>query len=254
MFSTHAFSASMALTVASLPIPAIPDQILNVSGNNYVVAKQNILIGGFAVLGAAIVLNYARVVSPSFRKTTPQMITPINTGLFAPDPALHTIDSWQSRALQINEQVGIEAGGAIVAIGQKAVLIWLADTEIKETYGAIIEARFQVTVVQAVNAWTLSTAFTFMDVLPVGAYNIVGCDLVAAGAVAARLVITSQTPRPGFIPRQLPTTGQYQPTFRRGRLGIWGSFIQDQVPQLEILGSVAAGSATYEGVMDLMPA
>jgi len=204
-----------------------------------------------AVLGAAIAGNYARFESPSLREENNEYITPINTGLFAPDPHFHSVDNYNTRSLQPNEQLDAIAGGAIVAIGQKAILVWLANQEIKEVWGKIIHARVNVTIAQAVNAWTMGT-ITFMEPLPVGAYDVVGFDCIMPGGIAVRLIFNGQTARPGCPVRQLPTTGRGVDTFRNGHMGVWGTFSDLAIPQIECIGSVAAGSATYEGTIDLI--
>lgn len=250
-WSMHAFSSAMALTVAPLLIPVVPDQSITTNANGLIVGKNNVLLGGAAVLGAAVANNYVRFLSPSLRRVTPQMLTPINTGLFAPDPVRHDIDNYQTRQLEIGEELDVEAGGAIVAIGQKAVIVCLADSEVKEIYGQIIQARAQITIAQAVNAWTIGQ-MVFMDRLPVGTYSMVGAECVMPGAIAIRFIFVGSSDRPGILPIQLPTTGDNYRLFRRGRMGEFGRFTEFQIPQVECIGSVAAGSATYEAVIDLM--
>jgi hypothetical protein len=250
-FTTKAYAAAMALTVAPLTLQAVLDQTGRVNGTGHVIDENNILLGGMAILGAAIAGNFARFSSPSLRELNNEYITPINTGLLAPDPHFHSVDNYNTRALEKNEQLDAEAGGAIVAIGQKAILVWLADQEIKEVWGKIIHARVNVTIAQAVNAWTQGT-MTFIEPLPVGAWDVVGFDLVMAGGIAARLLFNNQTARPGIPVRQLPTSGRGINCFRNGHMGVWGSFSDLNFPSIECIGSVAAGSATYEGTIDLI--
>jgi hypothetical protein len=250
-FMLKAFSAAMAFTVAPLNLPAIIDQSGRVNGTGHVIDDHNILLGGMGVLGAAVANNWARFVSPSLRELNNEYVTPINTGLFAPDPHFHSVDNYNTRTLETGEQLDCEVGGAIIAIGQKAMLVWLANQEITEKWGKIIHARINVTIAQAVNVWTQGV-ITFMEPLPVGAWDIVGLDVVMPGGIAVRLIINNQTARPGCPVRQLPTTGRQLNQFRNGHMGIWGSFSDLNFPSIECIGSVAAGSATYEGTIDLM--
>lgn len=250
-FTLKAFASAIALTVAPQAIQAVQDQTGRVNGTGHVIDQHNILLGGMAVLGAAIAGNYARFVSPSLRELNNEYITPINTGIFAPDPHFHSVDNYNTRTLEPNEQLDAEAGGAIVAAGQKAILVWLADQEVTEKWGKIIHARIQITIAQAVNAWTQGV-ITFMEPLPVGAWDIVGLDVVMPGGIAVRLIINNQTARPGCPVRQLPTTGRTFNQFRNGHMGVWGSFSDLNIPSIECIGSAAAVSATYEGTIDLI--
>jgi len=252
MWSMHAFASNMATTVLPLPVPPVLDQSITSTPQGFVIGKNNILLGGSVCYGAAPVAgNYARFLSPSLRRLTPQNITPINLGITHTDPHLCNIDNYQLRKLDQGEILSCELGGAIVAIDQKAVIAVLSEAEVKEVYGEIIEARVQVTIAQNINAWTQGT-IAFMDTLPVGTYDVVGMDVVNVNAIAFRLIFVGQTDRPGFFPRHLPSATDNRRLFRRGRMGVWGTFTQDQIPQIEVLGSAALGSATFEGTIDLM--
>lgn len=251
-WSIHAFAESIALTVAPLSLNAVPDQILPAQGNELIIGKNNILLGGAAIMGAAIANNYVRLISPELRKIMPHNITPISTGIVPVNVDHKDLDNYNLRKLAVNEPLTNEAGGAIVAIGQKAIIVYLADQEIQEVYGEIISARCQVTVAQAVDAWTLSTAFNFIDNLPIGNYNVVGAEMVIPGGIAFRLLFNAQVDRPGDLCKQLPTDLEISSRTRRGKMGVWGQFLSTILPQVEVLGSAAAVSATYEGTIDLM--
>lgn len=251
MLHCIAFSESQDPAAALVPVAGVPDQTVRVTGDDIVVPTEvNQIIGAAAFAGATA--TRGRLMSPSLRRVNGYAIRPLVLALVPPAIELGYLHPESPMPLDVSESLNAEIASDPAAAEQASVVVFLSDKAPSPVSGKIYRVRFTVTVALVAGQWA-NAAITFPDDLPSGVYRCVGASLVAATAVAARFVPIGQKWRPGFIVGQL-LSGQMDERFRNGRLGEWFSFEQTQPPTIDVLSSAAAGAATYEGVMDVIPA
>lgn len=250
-FTTVAFSQSQDEGGVLLPVAGVPDQSIRINGNDVVVPPEmNKLVGALACIGTTGVR--AQLVSPSLRRTNPYDIRPFVLGLFPTTLEPANFHPLSPVSLETNEPLDCNVHADPAAAEQQSVVAWLADGPLAPVAGKIIRARFTWTAALVAGVWA-NAPIVFPDGLPVGIYSIVGAYMVAATAVVARFVPVGAKWRPGF-PVAQTAAGLMDDTFRFGNLGKWCDFDQVTPPSLDVLSSAAAGSATYTGVVDLIPA
>ncbi len=232
-----------------LPLDAVPDQHVRVAGDSIFVPEYNVLVGAAAFVGS--VGNLARLVAPSLRRINPYYIEPCEELLIPGNPAAHGVYPGIAVPLDAGEQIMAENNSNPAAVEQETILAFLASGPLQSVNGAIRTVRANITLAQVAGQWTFS-ALDFIDELPIGRYSVVGGCVIAAGAVAWRLSFPGAWARPGGICAQVDDQVGLE-IFRAGWLGAWGTFDQANPPNVEMLGSAAAGSATYEVLLDLIP-
>ena len=94
-----------------------------------------------------------------------------------------------------------------------------------------------------VDNWSELTDLTWTNSLPQGTYSVVGLSVYSATAIAARLIIQNQVPRPGIVASDTFATVQ-SPMFSYGELGEWGRFESFVMPQVEVLATTADTAQT----------
>jgi len=124
---------------------------------------------------------------------------------------------------------------------------------LQETYeapptGDIYTLRGTGTGTAVANTWTTLTA-AWADQLPEGVYSVVGFDFIAANTMAARLIFSGQTWRPG-CPAHGADTDIPDSLFHWGRLGTWGRFRQTDMPQVQTLAN--AGTTAHEFYLQIV--
>lgn len=244
-----AFAESQDPAGAYAKMTAVPDAHVKTAGDLiYVPGFANHLIGAMACIGTTG--DRARINSPSLLRTNRVYITPIELdihpganfkGMF--DPNLDII-------LDIDEGIDVENNSNPAAAEQQAVALWLADRKIEPVSGKIHTINCSLTVAQTAGTWAFSE-ITLVDELPVGNYDVVGMRVVADGGVAARLVFVGGHNRPG-VPCMSDVEMDTRNLFRFGNAGVFGSFHTSTLPGIELLGSAAVGSATYQMFLDVI--
>ena len=86
--------------------------------------------------------------------------------------------------------------------------------------------------------WSELTDLTWTNSLPQGTYSVCGLSVYSATAIAARLIIQNQVPRPGIVASADVTTTQ-EPMFSYGEMGEYGRFESFVMPQVEVLAHTA---------------
>ncbi len=248
MFTVEAFSQSVATAVTYNQINAVPSQSAKTVGASLYVSQFNKYIGALACLNTNALR--ANLTSPSIRRRAPLSIQPIILALF-PDANIHMdIDNYRTVTLEVDEQLEVNFLGTALAASQVSVCVWLADSEIKEVYGDFFTVQGTITLALTAGTW-VSSVLTLIDDLPVGTYDCVGMDAVIATGVCARLAPIGAYNRAGVPCRQLVSGKDQSNTFRNGHMGIFVTFPHNSVPAIEVLGSVAVASATYDVWLDL---
>lgn len=248
MFTTVAFSESQDEAGVMSKMSACADQHVRTAGDKITVPELNQLIAVLGCMGANG--DEARLVSPSLRRVNPYYITPIELGLVTSLMPRFMYHSENPIPLDVNEDLEAENDGNPAAAEQHSVVVWLADGVQAVQTGEIFTVNAHVTVTLVAGSWEFSE-ITFPDSLPVADYMVVGARCVCAAGVAFRFVPVGAAHRPGGV--CAIAANATDPDFQRlGRLGSWFNFNTVQPPGVEVLGSAAAGSATYEIYLDLI--
>lgn len=249
MFTTVAFSESLATAATYTKLAAVPDQHIKTSGDSIYVSQYNRLLGGYACLDT-LALG-ARFVSPSIRRLAPVEISPLTLGLLPITPIQTDISAQKSVILEIDEQLEAEFYGTVTNTVQNGIGAWLADAEISPVKGSIFSVRATITLALVAGTWSFSN-MTFTEDLPVGTYDIVGFDCVAGEGMIARLVPVGAMNRPGVPVRQLVSNTIYGNQFRYGNMGVFCTFPHNNIPSVEVFALTAESSETYQCIVDLI--
>lgn len=248
MFTIIAYSESQDPGGAFVKIAGVPDQHVKVQGDGIYIPDFNHIIGAIAAAGTTGV--EVRLVSPSLRRTNPLYITPILLALYPDSPNCHSVDPNNAIPLDINEALECEILSDPAAAEQNTVIVVLAPGALTPIAGQMITVNAEVTLALLAGAWNFAE-IDFIDELPIGDYAVVGMRIIASTAVAARLVPVGASQRPG-CPNSSDVEIDSGMVFRHGNLGEWFRFSTIQPPGIEVIGSAAVGSATYQLYLDLM--
>jgi len=229
-------------------IAAVADQHVRATGDQIIVPDMDNIIAGFAAVGA--LGDEVRVVSPRLRRVNPLYITPVSLALFGGSPPAMMYHGDSPIPLDKSEGLEVESNANPAASEVHTVGLWLSDGKQTKIDGEIHTINATITLAQVLSSWEFSE-ITLPDALPVGNYTVVGARCEAAGGVLFRFVPVGALNRPGGIVAQ--TAGGVDPFMQRfGRLGQWFSFDTTTPPAVELLGSAAAGSATYDIFLDVI--
>lgn len=248
MFTVIAYSKSKDEAGIMVKLDAVSDQHVKTAGTTITVPMLNQIIGSYGCVGT--LGDEARLVSPSLRRVNPLYITPLENAISPSADPLMMYHPSNPIPLDVNESLEAENDANPAAAEQHAIIVWLGDGVQTPITGEIFTVNAHITLAQVVDSWEFSE-ITFPDSLPVADYNVVGARLVAAGGIAFRFVPVGAAHRPGGICASL-FNGKDPWNQRFGRMGNWFSFNTVQPPGVELLGSAAAGSATYELYMDVI--
>lgn len=251
MHSLVAFAESHDPGGVYSEVSAVVDREIRTDANRLIVPNLKNIIGAFAAVGTTGVR--ARLQSASLRRVNPLYITP-TTELLVP-PAVHPpwLFPQTPVPLQETEQLYAEEDSNPAAAEQHTVGVLLSDGPVSPVSGDIRTVRATVTGAITAGTWQFSE-LTLIDELPAGRYAIVGARCVMADGVLFRFVLRGdQKHTPGGLVNQDHDDLEH-PLQRRGGLGVWGTFDTTVLPGFEFLGDAAVGSATYDVLMDVIPA
>lgn len=234
MHHTVAWRVSAADATAT-DITPVPDQLMLVQNAHFVPQTDKLI--QFAYAGAASI-NRARLITPAFRQITTPWIRPVNPAIVPLDEV--NIADYSPNPLRVRglEEIQFEgtqtSGGAAVIVG----VAGLSNGPIAPApQGDIFTMRGTGATTLTAGAWSLVTV-TWQDTLPAGTYACVGCEFIGTTLVAGRLIFEEQWDRPGGLGQSL-ATGNGPMLFRKGRLGVWGRFNANRMPNVEVLGNAA---------------
>ena len=239
MHHTIAWRESVTGTAAT-DIEPVADELLSIQNGHFVPqVDQNLL---FAYAGGAEI-NDARFISPSFRQITNPRIRPINLAIVPVDEP--NMADYSENPLRIKglEELQLEIthgnAGALVVVG----VAGLSKVPVTPApRGDIYTMRGTGTATAVAGAWTL-IPITWADTLPTGTYACVGCEFVGATCIAGRLIFEEQWERSGGLGQSL-VSGNGPELFRKGRLGVWGRFNANRMPNVQMLCNAADTAQT----------
>jgi hypothetical protein len=247
MHDTFCFADLGTAAAAFVAQAAVVDAHGTVVGNQIFVGKHNKIVGAARFSGALSVS--ARFQAPSLRNINPLYVAPGAAGI--------AVDSPPAVQYHLDSPVPLEEAEPLTferwdgAATEHLAVVHFSDGAIAPVTGEIRTVRFTTTIAVVLHVWTLAV-IQFPDALANGDYDIVGARLVSATANAFRFVLQDeQSHRPGGIT---------SPTFsapdileqRYGNMGAWGMFNTNRPPQIEIIGTAAAGAALLQGFMDVI--
>jgi len=191
----------------------------------------------YAYFGAASPIR-ARFITPTFRQITNPFIRPINPAIVPvdePNMADYSMSPLRIRGL---EELQIES---IQTSGGAAVVVVVAGVTrtgfMPAPQGDYYTMRGTGTTTATAGAWS-SVAVTWADTLPRGLFAVIGLEAFGTTMIAARLQFEDQIDRPGGLCQSL-VSGNGPPLMRKGRLGIWGKFDSNRMPNVEVLCNAA---------------
>lgn len=246
---TFAFSESQDAGGSSVLMAGVPDQTLQVNGDDIQIPEgPNKMIGAISCAGATASRVY--LTAPSLRQLNPWEIDPLVLALF---PTTLPQLPWNIKnplQLKKNENLNCYITSDPASAERASTVVWLVDSVPQKEDGEIFHARFTLNVALLAGEWA-NAQISFIDDLPSGVYKCGGAELVAATAIAARFFAKGSAWRPGFPVKQTKA-GIYSNIFRNFELGSWFEFDQTNPPSIDILSSAAAAAADYVGTMDLI--
>jgi len=223
-------------STALVNVAGLADPHVRVVGDDIYVPAALPFLAGVEFIGSTT--TQAQIASPTLRRLANIDIEPIDTATEpGSPPVLHDYFA-APKALEGGE--ALNALMANSAAGYTHVLVWFAEGPQAPVTGEIFTIRATNSTTLTAYAWT-NGALTFSQTLPRGTYQIVGMRAQSAGLLAARLVIPGFSWRPGCIGCDADADLDH-PTFRRGRIGVWGEFSHDSPPTVDFL-SVSADTA-----------
>ncbi len=242
MFHLAAFYEDIDPGAALVPIAAVPEQQFFTTGDDFRVPTAMPFIVGAAGLVDDASAVRAQVASPTLRIQANLDIEPIiaAAAVFGspPEVLFHPQSPVQ---LTADEALNFYMESDPAAVEVHYGLVWLSDGPQATVQGNIFTVRAVGAIAQVVDLWTNGN-LTFAQTLPAGSYQVIGLRVRSADAVAARLVFSEQSARPGVA--CVNAIGDLDPgVFRFGRFGVFGEFPHTNPPTLDVLGG--AGTAQY---------
>ena len=216
-------------------VAAIQDPSINTQGDDVRVPRDTPNIIGKACLSAATgALTSANLDSPSLRRVVSPDIEPlVNALVFGspPESIMHPMNPTPVMGDEsLNFQINSDHASAIGEYG----LVWFSDGPQQPVSGQIYTVRATTAITLSAGTW-VNGSLTFTQTLPVSEYEIVGMRARGTNLVAARLVFTDQSHRPG-VPAVNAIGDRDLSVFRYGRLGSFGRFHSTTPPTVDALG------------------
>jgi hypothetical protein len=249
MFSVVAFSESQDNAGVYANVGAVIDRYHKVDGDFLYIREFNNLIGGMACMGATAP-GQVYLTSPSLRQMNHYWLNPVEYDI-SPGAKVHIqMRPLAAYPLTPEEALEVLSNANPAAAEQHSVAVWLSDGAIQPVKGKIITINATITLAQTAGTWAYSE-LTLANELPVGVYKVVGARFEIAGGVIARFIPKRGLSNPG-APCVSNGEEDGEDLFRNGNLGEWLSFDTNQLPGVEVLGSAAAASATYQVYLDIL--
>lgn len=229
MHHTAAYSASIATGVETDLTP-VTDGPLTIQ-NGHFLPPTDLPIWWAAAM--ATNLQRARFSSGSLRIPTTPYIRPIMNALIPNDPLRFANYQANPLTARMQEELAVLATQNAAGAQRVTVPIGFGISYQPPPIGNIYSMRGTSTVAAVANAWTMISP-VWQDTIAQGTYAIIGLDHQSANSQAARCYILNQYWRPGII--STPNLGDKgDEYFRRGGMGVWGTFQANYLPNIEVL-------------------
>lgn len=244
---TLAFSGVKTDSTANEAAPAVTDAGWSIQQTNRIQAPKNLRVLWATIMNDTI--TRARINAPSLRNLGLPEIYPVTV---SDDPATSPlIADWISYGPQVkaNENFGIDSSNGASTVDRVHSLLTVTDGLLPVPSGPKLTIFGTSTQTLVLDAWTTGTITLDQD-LPPGQYACVGFQVVCNDAYGARLVFSGQQNwRPGCACPMAVGQVDQRELFRHGRFGELGRFMNNLIPQLDIIGN-AAGAETANVILD----
>lgn len=235
MWTVEAFQERNT-TVTITELNAVPSQIHFTSDDDLRIGRFNSLIGACAI---AFAIGDAYLTSPSMRAVSRCYIAPLY------NPGSGYVKQYNSIFDdRMHCPIPLETNEALNAFIQRTldsdvydplIGVWLADGPVAPVVGDIRTIKMSATGTYPQLAWTYDKLSIEPD-LPTGRYAIVGARAYVTDAIGlVRFVFPDMLQRPGLIAISEADLMTTEPSFRKGRMGVWGEFETNNPPGIEIL-------------------
>lgn len=227
-------NSAVCVTATETDLTPITDGPLTIQ-NGHWLPPQDLPIWYAAAM--ATNLQRARFSSGTLRIPTTPYIRPITNALIPNDPMRFANYQQNPLTARMQEELsilGIQNAGANQRI---TTVLGFGINFQPSPIGNIFSMRGTSTTAAVANTWTMISP-TWQDTIAQGTYAIIGLDHQSANAQAARCYILNQYWRPGII--STPGLGDKgDEFFRRGGLGVWGTFTANYLPNIEVCCNAA---------------
>jgi hypothetical protein len=238
MMHLVAYYSSLDPAGAYTALQSVQDPAINTRGTDVRVASQIPFIFGAAGLTASAVYASSQLRSPSLRTLNNMFIRPLNNAVTFANPAPVMTFPSNPRGMVTAEDVqfwvdSTPAGGAEAHYG----LVFMCDGPLSPVNGEIFSVGATASSTLTAGNW-INSPIVFDQALPSGQYQAVGMRSEGANLVASRLVFPGggdNSFRPG-CPGSTDAFVLEADNFRKGKLGVYGTFRQDNPPTLDSLG------------------
>ncbi len=247
MHHLSAYVGSIANGAVDTLLPAVADQTINVIDQRYQFPTNREILMAYASINTGTAV---RLSSPSYNRGLQPVIDPIDADTTV-GGNLPAIVEYNRRGPEIPrlENFGPLVSRDGVGAADCYVALWHTGGFQQAPPGKIVTIRGTANASGAANGWRLGS-FTPDQSLPNGRYAVVGMRVTGANALLARLVFPSQFDRPGTYANVSAASWNY-PSLRFGMGGLFGTFINTNLPQIEVLGFDVV--ATQVVSLDLIP-
>lgn len=238
MMHLAAYFESLDPAGAYAPLAAVQDPAINTRGDDIRIASQIPFIYGAAGLTAAAVYTSSQLRSPSLRTLNNLFVRPLVNAVTFGDPPEVALFPMNPRGMVPAEDVqfwtnSTPGAGAEAHYG----LVWMCDGPLAPVNGEIFSVGATAASTLVAGTW-VNSPITFDQALPSGTYQCVGMRVEGANLVCSRLVFPGggdNSFRPG-VPGSTASTVVDADFMRYGKLGVFGTFNQDNPPTLDNLG------------------
>lgn len=233
-----AFFTSLAASLTNAKLNAVEDGQFTLNNNNFLL-PQRMQVQRAYVLGLPV--TEARIVVPSLRAVTFPRLHPVDKAATpSNDPSILRYLG-NGPTLLGGEGVSLEAstdatGGPNNCYG----LLWIAPSFVPAPPGPCFTMKATATITVAAGVWGRGSLVLEND-LPAGQYALIGADAQGVNVAAVRFRFPNNDLLPGIVAQQ--ADGEFLTDHQRyGRMGLFGTFNNINLPTIECLG-LGAGSA-----------
>lgn len=247
MFMTIFYSETVNAGDIDNDITAVADPQLTQQNSHHLPNRDTLLLGAYVLETSAI---RTRIETPKLREMYNPYIRPLERAAAVPNRPNYASFLGYELMLRGGEEIVVKASNNLgAATEQCTVILWIGDRPVPPANAPIYTMRTSWSITGVANGFA-SGNLTFDQTLPSGNYDVVGMAVFGTNLVAGRLILPGYSHRPGVIGGvdAGKFAGDY---FRMGNMGVFGSFNNVALPQLEIFTS-AAGAATGDCYLDLI--
>lgn len=247
MYHMAAYYADLAISATNVALPAVPDTILRIGGQNGFVPQDPFML--LAAIAVGPTISNPRLTAPILSQFNPLQILPYTAGTAVSNGQLVSRfrrRPFTFRALEEITATASNTSGAATSATALVVALSLGVDPIPA--GNQLTVGFTSTTAVTAFGWSQLT-YSLNQSLPAGQYAMIASELTSATAIAHRWVFSGQNYWPG-----MPSNTAYSnPPFSGVEdleLGLMGTFMNTSEPSLQAF--CGAADASHTGYMRLI--